>query len=214
LTPSLGAKLHKLANIIDVRNPDELYLRLISQQSETDSIVLGAHEVSRWSNEESVEINLQDFLERMMFQDLVGYLTDDILTKVDRASMAASLETRTPFLDHRLVEFAWRLPMSLKIRDGQGKWLLRQVLYQYVPREMIERPKQGFSIPLASWLRGPLREWAEALLDKSRLEREGLLDTKIIRMKWEDHLLGRRDWEHWLWNVLMFQAWYEHWNAQ
>jgi len=150
----------------------------------------------------------------MMFQDLVGYLTDDILTKVDRAAMAVSLETRTPFLDHRLVEFALRLPLSLKIRDGQGKWLLRQVLYQYVPREMIERPKQGFGIPLASWLRGPLREWADALLDKSRLEREGLLNASVVRKKWEEHISGRRDWHHWLWNVLVFQAWNERWNTR
>ena len=212
--PSFGANLYKIANIIDAKSANEFYLRLISQQNQIENIVLGAHELSRWSDGESSRINLQDFSESMMFQDLVGYLVDDILMKVDRAAMAVSLETRIPFLDHRLVEFAWRLPLSMKIRDGQGKWLLRQVLYQYVPREMFERPKQGFGVPLASWLRGPLRDWAEALLDRSRLERDGLLNAEIIRGKWEEHLSGRRDWHHWLWNVLIFQAWHEHWNAQ
>lgn len=212
LPAAFGDKLHKLASIIDVDSPDELYLRLISQHREAGSIVLGAAEAPRWSDEESGEINLRDFSERMMFQDLVGYLTDDILVKVDRAAMAVSLETRIPLLDHRLVEYAWRLPLSMKIRDGQGKWLLRQVLYQYVPRQMIERPKQGFGIPLDSWLRGPLRDWAEALLDRARLEQEGLLAAGEIRKKWEEHLSGRRNWQYWLWNVLVFQAWSDNWN--
>lgn len=211
--PAVGDKLYKLASIIGAGSSDEFYLRLISQQYETDSIVLGGQEALRWSDNEADAIDMRDFSERMMFQDLVGYLTDDILTKVDRAAMAVSLETRIPLLDHRLVEFAWRLPLSLKIRDGQGKWLLRQVLYQYVPREMIERPKQGFGIPLASWLRGPLRGWAEALLDTTRIEREGLLVAGPIREKWEEHLSGRRNWQHWLWNVLVFQAWYEGWTS-
>jgi asparagine synthase (glutamine-hydrolysing) len=123
--------------------------------------------------------------------------------------MGVSLETRVPLLDHEVVEFAWRVPLAMKIRGGQGKWLLRQLLYKFVPRELIERPKTGFDVPIGEWLRGPLRAWAESLLDKNRLEREGFFDPTPIREKWEQHLSGRRDWQQPLWNVLMFQAWLE-----
>ena len=213
--PTLGDRMHKLADVIDVANTDELYRRLVSQHREPGSLVIGGGEPSIWADEEAAafaaDARGSDFTERMMFHDLVGYMADDILTKVDRAAMACSLETRVPLLDHRLVEFAWSLPLHMKIRDGQGKWLLRQVLYRYVPRHLIERPKQGFGIPLDSWLRGPLRDWAEALLDQSRLREEGFLDARQVRLKWAEHLSGRRNWQHWLWNVLMFQAWRERW---
>lgn len=213
--PALGDRIHKLADVIDVADTEELYRRLISQQREPDSLVIGSREASIWADDEAAafaaNVRGGDFTERMMFHDLVGYLTDDILAKVDRSAMACSLETRVPLLDHRLVEFAWSLPLHMKVRDGQGKWLLRQVLYRYVPRHMIERPKQGFGIPLDSWLRGPLRDWAEALLDESRLCEEGYLDAAQVRRKWAEHLSGRRNWQHWLWNVLMFQAWRERW---
>ena len=205
--PTLGDRIHKLASVIDVDGPDELYRRLVSQHREPSSLIVGADETPIWADAEAAAFGRSDFTERMMFHDLVGYLTDDILTKVDRAAMAVSLETRVPLLDHHLVEFAWRLPLAMKIRDGQGKWLLRQVLDRYVPRELIDRPKQGFGIPLDTWLRGPLREWAEELLDERRLRREGYLHPAPIREKWGEHLSGRRNWQYWLWNVLMFQSW-------
>jgi asparagine synthase (glutamine-hydrolysing) len=211
--PALGDRLHKLASVIDVADTDELYRRLVSQHRESGSIVIGGNDVPIWADTEATtfaaSVRGTDFTERMMFHDLVGYLTDDILTKVDRAAMAVSLETRIPLLDHRLVEFAWSLPLHMKIRNGQSKWLLRQVLYRYVPKELIERPKQGFGVPLDSWLRGPLREWAETYLDAARLQREGFFDPEPVRAKWHEHLSGKRNWQHWLWNVLMFQAWLE-----
>jgi len=144
-----------------------------------------------------------------MYLDTVTYLPDDILVKVDRASMGVSLEARAPFLDHRVVEFAWRLPLSMKISGKNGKLLLKQLLYRYVPKELIERPKAGFGVPIHDWLRGPLREWAESLLNETRLRREGFFKSEVIRAKWLEHLSRKRNWLNHLWNILMFQAWLE-----
>ena len=210
----LGDKLHKAAGVLTSHSVDELYLGLVSQiQTPTDWVkgVSGTHAVeppTTLTGNRPVLDGLND-VERMMLLDAVSYLPDDILCKVDRAGMGVSLEGRIPFLDHRVFEFAWSLPLNYKLRDGQTKWPLRQVLYRYVPKELIERPKVGFGIPLHDWLRGPLKDWAENLLDATRLEREGYFYAAPIRTMWAEHLSGARNWAHHLWSVLMFQAWLE-----
>jgi len=204
-----GDRLHKLAEILAVNDPEEMYLGLVSHWKSPAAVVPGSIEPPTALTDRKRWAALPDFTLRMMYLDLITYLPDDILAKVDRAAMGVGLESRVPFLDHRVVEFAWRLPLSMKIRNGQGKWLLRQVLYRYVPERLIERPKIGFGVPIDSWLRGPLRDWAEALLDEGRLRREGFFDPKPIREKWEEHLSGRKNWHYYLWNILMFQAWLE-----
>ena len=204
-----GDKAQKVAAILGVPDPEAMYHGLVSHWERPETVVIGAQEPPTVLTDRNRWAALEDFTERMMYLDLVTYLPDDILVKVDRASMAVSLEARVPLLDHRLVEFVWRLPLSLKIRGDESKWLLRQVLYKYVPRELIERPKMGFGVPIDSWLRGPLREWAEALLAEDRLRREGFFDSGPIRERWAEHLSGRCNWQYHLWDVLMFEAWLE-----
>jgi asparagine synthase (glutamine-hydrolysing) len=205
-----GDRMHKLAGLLAAKDPDSMYQDMVSLWKQPTETVVGAVEPLTTLTDRSTWANLSEFTMRMMYLDLVTYLPDDILTKVDRASMAVSLEARVPLLDHRVVEFAWSVPLSMKIRtEGEGKWLLRQVLESYVPRELIERPKMGFGVPLDSWLRGPLRQWAESLLDAHRLEREGYFHPGPIRQRWAEHLSGKRNWQYALWNVLMFQAWNE-----
>lgn len=204
-----GDKLHKFSEILAVDSPESMYKKLISHWKSPASIVIGGIEPPTIVTDQKSWAELSDFTLRMMFLDLVSYLPDDILVKVDRAAMGVSLETRIPFLDHRVVEFAWRLPLSMKIRNGQGKWILRQILYKYVPRELIERPKTGFGVPIDSWLRGPLREWAEELLNEKRLSDDGFFHPSPIREKWAEHLEGTRNWQYQLWDILMFQAWIE-----
>jgi asparagine synthase (glutamine-hydrolysing) len=202
-------RLLKAAELLPVRTPDELYWRLNSHWDHADALVPGSSRGVVDAAYRNNQITLSGFLERMCYADSVSYLPDDILVKVDRATMAVSLEARVPLLDYRVVEFAWRLPTTMKMRDGQTKWLLRQVLYKYVPRQIIERPKMGFGVPIEHWLRGPLRDWAEELLSPVRLKREGFLNPKLVRDRWEQHLSGKRRWHYSLWDVLMFQAWLE-----
>lgn len=202
---NLGNRIKKLASVMCVDNSSSLYRHFVSHWEDPSKIVLGAREPQ--TEITNPRFSLDNIVEQMMLLDTVSYMADDILVKVDRAAMGVSLETRVPFLDHRLFEFAWRLPLSMKIRDGKGKWILRQVLYKHVPKDLIERPKMGFGVPIDSWLRGPLREWAEDLLDESRLRQEGFLDPGPIRQKWAEHLSGRSNWQYHLWDVLMFQSW-------
>lgn len=204
-----GDKLHKLAGVLRCDNPESLYRGLISLWDEPGKIVLTSHEPTTLLTDRNQWPELDDFVQWMMALDIQTYMPDDILVKVDRAAMSLSLETRVPFLDHRLVEFAWRLPLSMKIQNGQGKHVLRQVLYDYVPSTLIERPKMGFGVPLDSWLRGPLRDWAESLLNENRLIQEGFFEPIPIRKKWQEHLSGKRNWQYHLWSVLMFQSWLE-----
>jgi asparagine synthase (glutamine-hydrolysing) len=206
---SVGERMYRLADVMTVRNPEELYRHLVSYWKSPTEVVLNAKEAPTILTQPSDWARLADISQRMMFLDLATYLPDDILAKVDRASMGVSLEARMPILDHRVVEFAARIPISMKIRSGQGKWLLRQVLYRYVPRELVERPKMGFSVPIEDWLRGPLRDWAEGLLNQDRMQREGFFRSEPIRELWAEHLSGQRNWQGHLWNVLMFQAWQE-----
>jgi asparagine synthase (glutamine-hydrolysing) len=204
-----GEKLHKLAQVLGVPDRESMYVGLTSHWQETTSLVLGSVESETLINNRQSWAKVPEFAEQMMYLDMMTYLPDDILVKVDRASMGVSLESRVPFLDHRVVEFAWQLPLAMKIRDGQSKWILRQVLDKYVPQSLIERPKMGFGVPIDRWLRTSLKDWAENLLDENRLRQAGFFDPKPIRKKWAEHLSGKFNWQHHLWDILMFQAWLE-----
>ncbi len=204
-----GAKANRFAEILGAETPEAIYRAITSHWRDPRSVVLGVtRDAPRFGIDEGLN-RLGSFSDQMMYLDSVTYLPDDILTKVDRASMSLGLEVRVPLLDHRVVEFAWRLPLSMKYRAGQRKWLLRQVLQRYVPQGLYDRPKKGFGVPIGEWLRGPLRDWAEALLDESRLRREGYFEPRPILDKWREHLSGAQDWRAYLWDILMFQAWLE-----
>jgi asparagine synthase (glutamine-hydrolysing) len=210
LPAQIGDKLHKAASVLALADGDAVYRRLLTHW-EPNEVMPGTPEPKGILWDPSLAAEMPSLLDRMQWLDLVTYLPDDILTKVDRASMAVALEARVPLLDHRVVEFAWALPQSAKIRGGRSKWLLRQVLYRHVPPALVERPKMGFGIPLGEWLRGPLRDWAETLLGERRLREAGFFDTACVRRHWAEHLSGHRNWQYLLWSVLMFEAWRERW---
>jgi asparagine synthase (glutamine-hydrolysing) len=200
-----GIRMHKVAAILDASSPQRMYEILSSHWLEQDGVLQAPATAPPPVLQPPPE--LASIADEMMFRDLVGYMVDDILTKVDRASMAVSLEAREPLVDHRLMAFSWRLPRRFKIRFNTGKWILRQVLARYVPADIISSPKAGFGVPLGDWLRGPLRDWAESYLAEDRLSREGLFNPGIVRARWTEHLNGRRPWEYHLWDIIMFQAW-------
>jgi asparagine synthase (glutamine-hydrolysing) len=201
-----GDKLHKLSPLLGSADAREFYRHLASQWQQPALLV---PDVSEPVHPLFEPHGFQDFVAEMMYLDSISFLPDDVLTKVDRATMAGGLESRAPFLDVRVAEFAWRLPSRMKIRAGQGKWILRELLSRSVPRALWQRPKMGFGIPLDSWLRGEMRDWAEELLSEKRLRESGLLQPAPVRAKWREHLSGRRDWQYQLWDVLMFQSWLE-----
>jgi len=203
-------KLGRLAELLMTDSREALYLSLVSHWKAPASLIYGAKEPQTLLTDPGQWANLPEFTQRMMYLDMVTYLPDDILVKVDRASMGVGLEARVPFLDHRVVEFAWQIPLSMKIRNSQGKWLLRQLLHRYVPKALVERPKMGFGVPIDGWLRGPLREWADTLLDEKQLKDQAIFDPNPIRAIWAEHLSGRQDWHYYLWDILMFQSWLEH----
>ncbi len=205
--PYSADKLLKGAGMLGRQTPEALYLDILSHWRDPAALVVGGEEPATFLTANMPSLAGLGTIERMMALDLLTYLPDDILTKVDRAAMGVSLETRVPFLDHRVVEFAWTLPLGYKLRDGQTKWALRQVLYRHVPKHLIERPKMGFAVPIDAWLRGPLKDWAQDLLDVSRLRNEGYLNPSAVRLKWDQHLSGSHNWQNHLWNVLMFQLW-------
>lgn len=204
---NVGDKIHKLADIFPSSDLMAVYSGFISHWKLPQDVVLGGLEPPVISNLMDHSIHLVEPEARMMYLDTLSYLPDDILVKVDRAAMGTSLETRVPFLDHRVVEMAWNLPSNMKIRSGVGKWCLRELLYRRVPKKLIERPKMGFGVPLGDWLRGELRGWAEHLLSEQRLSESGYFDPAPIRAKWEQHLSGKLNWHHHIWDILMFESW-------
>lgn len=210
LPSNMGEKINKLSTCLEnVDGAESLYYSLVSKITIPDHVVLNAKEPDTWLTKAGLKSQFSNHKVHMMYMDCMTYLPDDILVKVDRAAMFNSLETRIPFLDHRIIDLVWSLPFSMKMRDGQSKWILRQVLYKYVPKELIERPKMGFGIPVGDWIRGPLKSWAEALLDESRIRRDGFFNTQFIQLCWKEHLSGKRNWLDFLWAVLMFQEWLE-----
>ena len=207
----IGNKFDKISKVLkSSRNVDDMYSSLTSEWDITSSVVIDDSDTSQDYILEKTNFKAcQNDSLNMMYKDILSYLPDDILCKVDRAAMASSLETRAPFLDHRVVEFALGMPIELKIRNNKGKWALREILYKYVPKDMMERPKTGFSIPIGDWLRGPLKEWAEELLDNDKIKSQGYLKPEIVSSIWTLHKSGKYDYTSRIWSILMFQSWLE-----
>ncbi|MFA6217273.1 MAG: asparagine synthase (glutamine-hydrolyzing) [Candidatus Omnitrophota bacterium] len=206
-----GDKMHKLADVLSLRCPYDMYLGLVSHWREPQRLVRNAQEPSTIITDSSSRMPWLDLTEEMMYKDSLSYLPDDILVKVDRASMSVGLESRAPYLDHRVAEFAWRLPLGMKMQNKRSKMILRSLLAQYIPSHLVERPKMGFALPIDAWLRGPLKDWAQSLLDESKIRQAGFLNYSLVQEKLTEHLSGKRNWQYLLWDVLMFQAWYERW---
>jgi asparagine synthase (glutamine-hydrolysing) len=206
-----GDKLYKIASILPLTNEQDIYCRLVSQWPDPAYIMDNANEMKTALSNEYLNTLIPDYISRMQYLDLVTYLPDDILVKVDRASMAVGLEARVPLLDHRIVEFAWAQPLNRKMRSGRGKWLLRQVLYRYVPASIVDRPKMGFGVPIDKWLRGPLKEWAQDLLSAERLRDDGLFTVSNVQKCLQEHMSGHRNHQNRLWVLLMYQAWQDRW---
>jgi len=202
-----GEKLHKLSEVFDAQTKEELYWRLVSQWKSPLDALVGSYEPSTIQSRQTEWPTAPSFTQQMMLLDTLTYLPDDILVKLDRASMAVSLESRVPFLDHKVFEFAWSLPQHLKIRGRQGKWILRKVLERHVPPVLFNRPKMGFGVPIGAWLRGSLREWAEDLLSPNYLKQTGYFKPEVVQEVWQSHLAGGRDQQYRLWPILMFQSW-------
>ncbi len=206
---NIGDKLHKAAGILSAESVHDSHFKLVSQIHNPENWLVNSKEYKTIFNHDISRFKGLNSVEKMMVNDLVTYLPTDILTKVDRAAMAVSLETRIPFLDPDVIKFSASLPMDYKIKNGVTKLILREILYKHVKKDLIERPKMGFAVPLADWLRGPLQDWAESLLDENRLNKEGFFNVKLVRRKWQEHICNKRNWHHQLWNVLMFQSWLE-----
>lgn len=204
---NFGDKLHKGARAFDARTFFDFYHFLCSHWYKSNDVVLNSKQPKIITDGLRQQLETLNRQQQMMVLDFLTYLPGDILVKVDRASMASSIETRAPFLDHKLIEYVWKIPHKFKNKNGRGKWILKEILNQYVPKNITERPKMGFGVPISIWLRGPLKDWAENLLDEKRLKEEGFLNSRSVRKKWEEHLSGKRNWQYDLWDVLMFQAW-------
>ena len=202
-----AAMVNRVADVLQSPRMIETYRLMVSHWKRPEDVVLGSSEPVNLQFELGAQQSFEDSTEQLAYVDTLTYLPDDILVKVDRASMSVSLEARVPLLDHRIVELAWRLPATLKRRDGRGKWILRQILERHVPRSLFERPKKGFGVPIPAWLRGPLRTWADELLAEERLRQEGYFEPRRVRDRWQEHLRGDADWGYHLWDVLMFQSW-------